>query len=82
MYRLIIETVPYADNMTMYYYMEKLGHGAGEDSTLSNIPANTKHLYNICAMLDHRRRRWADVVQMFCVSSVAYYLIVLKTDYI
>ena len=28
------------------------------------IPANTKHLYNICTMLDQRRRRWADVVQM------------------
>ena len=28
------------------------------------ISANTKHLYNICTMLDQRRRRWADVVQM------------------
>ena len=27
-------------------------------------PANTKHLYKICTMLDQRRRRWADVVQM------------------
>ena len=27
-------------------------------------PANTTHLYNICTMLDQRRRRWADVVQM------------------
>ena len=27
-------------------------------------PANTKHLYNICKMLDQRRRRWADVVQV------------------
>ena len=27
-------------------------------------PANTKHFYNICIMLDQRRRRWADVVQM------------------
>ena len=25
---------------------------------------NTKRLYNICTMLDQRRRRWADVVQM------------------
>ena len=25
-------------------------------------PVNTKHLYNICTMLDQRRRRWADVV--------------------
>ena len=35
------------------------------------VPANTKHLYNICAMLDQRWRRWAGVVQnvieMFCV---------------
>ena len=23
-----------------------------------------KHLYTICTMLDQRRRRWADVVQM------------------
>ena len=27
-------------------------------------PVNTKHLYNIYTMLDRRRRRWADVVQM------------------
>ena len=29
-----------------------------------HIPANTKQLYNIYTMLDQRRRRWADVVQM------------------
>ena len=38
-------------------------------------PANTKHLYNICTMLDQRQRRWAGVVQMlykmFCVCWVA-----------
>ena len=28
-------------------------------------PANIKHLYIICTMLDQRRRRWADVVQNF-----------------
>ena len=28
-------------------------------------PENTKHLYNIYTMLDQRRRRWTDVVQMF-----------------
>ena len=28
------------------------------------IPVNTKHLYNICAMLGQRRRRRADFVQM------------------
>ena len=27
-------------------------------------PVNTKHFYNICTMLDQRRRRWDDVVQM------------------
>ena len=27
-------------------------------------PVNTKHMYIVCAMLDQRRRRWADVVQM------------------
>ena len=31
---------------------------------LANMPANTKHLYDICTMLDQRRKRWADVVQM------------------
>ena len=25
---------------------------------------NTKHLYNICTMLDQRRSGWADVVQI------------------
>ena len=27
-------------------------------------PVSTKHLFNICTMLDQRRRRWFDVVQM------------------
>ena len=27
-------------------------------------PVSAKHLYNICTMLDQRRRRWTDVVQM------------------
>ena len=27
-------------------------------------PVNVKHLYNICKMLDQRRRRWVDVVLM------------------
>ena len=34
------------------------------------IPANTKHLYNICTMLDRRRRRLADVVQLLTSSHV------------
>ena len=29
-------------------------------------PVNTKHLRNICTMLDQRQRRWAGVVQMLC----------------
>ena len=28
------------------------------------IPVSTKHLYNIYTMLDQRRRRWADVVEI------------------
>ena len=34
------------------------------NANLKDYPANTKYLYNICTMLDQRRRRWADVVQM------------------
>ena len=33
-------------------------------------PVNTKHLYNICTMLNQRRRRWDDVVQMLYKSFV------------
>ena len=33
------------------------------DLSPASIPVNTKQLYNICAMLDQRRRRWADVAQ-------------------
>ena len=29
-----------------------------------DYPAKTKHFYSICTMLDQRRRRWADVVQI------------------
>ena len=29
----------------------------------SHVPTHTKHLHNICTILDQRRRRWADVVQ-------------------
>ena len=35
-----------------------------EWTSSGKITANTKHLYNICTLLDQRRRRWADVVQM------------------
>ena len=30
----------------------------------SNIPANTKHLYNICATSVQRLRRWSNILQM------------------
>ena len=33
--------------------------------SLVGIPVITKHLYNICTMLVQRRRRWADIGQMF-----------------
>ena len=33
-------------------------------------PANTKHLYEICTMLELRRRRWTDIVQMLYKSFV------------
>ena len=39
--------------------MAKLGFLYGK-----HIPANIKYLYNICTLLDQRRRRWVDVVQM------------------
>ena len=32
-----------------------------------HCPANTKHLYNIHTILDQRRRRCIDAIQMFCV---------------
>ena len=40
-----------------------IGHSYNTDAPSQN-PVNTKILYNICTMLDQRRRRWADVVQM------------------
>ena len=46
----------------------KMGHErqgwAQSEGRKHSLPANTKHLYDICTMLDQRRRRWADVVQM------------------
>ena len=43
------------------------------------ISVNTKHLYNICTMLDQRRRRWADVVQMLYKCFVfSEFMVVLK----
>ena len=45
---------------------------AGNASLIIMVLVNTKHLYNICVMLDQRRRRCAYVVQMFCVYWVIY----------
>ena len=39
------------------------GHGEMLRWLLAN-PLNTKHLCNLCTVLDQRRRRWADFVQM------------------
>ena len=48
----------------------------GKQLNHNNFPADTKHLYNICTMLDQRLRRWSNIVQinviqMFCVYWVA-----------
>ena len=45
--------------------MIDIHHGMMTPRGIINVsPVNAKHLYNICTMLDQRRRRWADVVQM------------------
>ena len=36
----------------------------------SSHPASTEYLYTIRAMLDQRRRRWADVVQNYCYTNI------------
>ena len=41
-----------------------LGHDKPTNIFSSIIPVNTKHLYNICTMLDQRRGCWAAAVQM------------------
>ena len=35
-------------------------------ASVSSFPANTKHLHNICTMLNQRLRRWSNIVQMLC----------------
>ena len=46
---------------------------------ISTFPVSPKHFYNICTMLDQRRRRWADVVQnvtqMFCGLPILFQLL-------
>ena len=39
-------------------------------------PANTKHLYNMCTVLDQRLRRWSNIVHMFC----AYWEAIARID--
>ena len=49
----------------------------------SQRSSDTKQLYNICTLLDKRRRHWADVVKcytMFCVCRlIGLHILVLKT---
>ena len=55
-----------------------------DNEQFTENPANTKHFYNICTMLDQRQRRWADVVQMLlkklCLLRIC--LQFLNTDHI
>ena len=45
----------------------------------AGVPVNAKHLYSICTMLDQRRRRWANVVQILYKCFVFYYWITLSS---
>ena len=47
-------SVKYHSSATLYTIGDKY----------SSYPVNTGYLYNICTMLDQRRRRWSDVVRM------------------
>ena len=43
-----------------------------------DVPANRKHLYNMCTLLDQRRRRWFNIVQMlYNVSCLLRYVIII-----
>ena len=45
------------------------------------IPVNTKHLYNMFTMVDQRRRRWSDIVNMLYKCFVfAGYITLAKHD--
>ena len=52
--------------MTLWLYRNYRDHQCNTDITNSwkMYPVNTKQLYNICTILDQRRRHWVDVVQM------------------
>ena len=47
-----------------YYVLDQRSSIEALNSLYVAIPVNTKQLYNICTMLDQRRRPWGDVVQM------------------
>ena len=47
-----------------YYHNQDIKTRRSPDVLSSRTPVNTKHLYDICTMLDQRRRCWAYVVQM------------------
>ena len=56
---------PYMVNKVRY--SDAKSHGVFKSmSSLCGIPVNTKHVNNICAMLDLGPRRWTDVVQTLC----------------
>ena len=39
-------------------------HGTVENLRAPTVPANTKHLYNICTTSAQRLRHWSNIVQM------------------
>ena len=46
---------------------------------LCRIPANTKHLYNICTVLDQRENvgpTLCNFMQMFCVCRMLHYIVI------
>ena len=51
----------------------------GTSTQWCGVPVNAKHQYNICTMLDQRRRRWANVVQKLykCFVSAGVGLLVI-----
>ena len=59
---------------TMCDRVTTVGYRTPMSYAVSTLPVNTKHLYNICKMLDQRRRRWADVLQMFYKSFACTWL--------
>ena len=52
-------------------------------TTHEHYSANTKYLYTLCTMLEQRRRRWAEVVQLLykCFAFVGYTFLNLKKPF-